>query len=69
MEILLALELILSLSFSLLYSLNKSFFDVLDLVFTSTCLLITAQDNEGAEELFLSGKEPGTTTEYGGIFP
>ena len=25
--------------------------------------------NDGLDELFLSGKDPGTTTEYGGIFP
>ena len=43
--------------------------DVLDLVFSSTCFIITAQYNDGADETFLSGKEPGTTTEYGGILP
>ena len=37
--------------------------DVFDLVFSSTCLIITAQYNEGTDELFLSGNEPGTTTE------
>jgi len=36
--------------------------DVLDLVFSSTCLIMTAQYNEGASELFLSGSEPVTTT-------
>ena len=30
---------------------------------------MTAQYNDGAVELFLSGNEPGTTTEYGGILP
>jgi hypothetical protein len=37
--------------------------EVLDLVFSSTCLIITAQYSEGAEALFLSGNDPGTTTE------
>ena len=37
--------------------------DVLDLVFSSTCLIITAQYNDGADTLFLSGNDPGTTTE------
>ena len=40
-----------------------------DLVFSSTCLMIIAQYKDGADGLFLSGKVPGTTTEYGGIFP
>ena len=35
--------------------------EVLDLVFSSTCLIITAQLNEGPEGFFLSGKVPGTT--------
>ena len=43
------------------YSLNRSFIEVFDLVFSSTCLIITAQYNDGAEALFLSGNEPGTT--------
>jgi len=55
--------------FSLFYSLSRSFIEVLDLVFSSTCLIITAQFSEGAFGFFLSGSEPGTTTEYGGIFP
>ena len=70
MEILLALELILiHYKFSLIYSLKRSFIEVFDLVFSSTCLIITAQLSDGADGFFLSGKCPGTTTEYGGIFP
>ena len=32
-------------------------------------MIITAQLSDGADGFFLSGREPGTTTEYGGIFP
>ena len=61
METLLAPELILiHYKFSLIYSLKRSLIEVFDLVFSSTCLIITAHDNDGAEGLFLSGKEPGT---------
>ena len=58
-----------SLNIGINYSLSKSFIEVLDLVFSSTCLIITAQFSEGAFGFFLSGSEPGTITEYGGIFP
>ena len=36
--------------------------DVFDLVFSSTCLIITAQLSDGALGLFLSGNDPGTNT-------
>ncbi len=65
METLLAPALILiHYKFSLIYSLKRSLIEVLDLVLSSTCLIITAHDNDGAEGLFLSGREPGTTTEH-----
>jgi hypothetical protein len=37
--------------------------EVFDLVFSSTCFIITAQYKDGADGLFLSGRDPGTTTE------
>ena len=64
MEILLALELtLIHYNFSLIYSRKRWFIEVLDLVFSSTCLIITAQLKDGAEGFFLSGREPGTVTE------
>jgi len=51
-EILLAPELtLIHYKFSLVYSLKRSLTDVFDLVFSSTCLIITAQYKDGAWNL------------------
>ena len=61
MEILLALLPIwVRLFLALIYSLKRSLIEVFDLVFSSTCLIITAQLNDGADGFFLSGRVPGT---------
>jgi len=52
-----------SLNIGINYSLNRSLIDVFDLVFSSTCLIITTQYKAGPSGLVLLGKLPGTTTE------